>query len=137
GLRLVVSCHEKAGETTVRLVDFATGEELTSHPRIGGIAFDAPRNRLAVGIANHKTERIAVIDLETGARQATIETLPGNSVANPHSRKSFSPDGHWLATTSGQEVVVWDIRQRSPLRNPAARLAGHAGPGIVMDWSAD
>jgi len=123
GTKLVTAC----GDGAVRIWDVASGmlvRELrhgSTKPRYYAIAL-SPDNKVIAAI--EKEGSVAhVWDAVTGAPLAEI----GNE-ARGLSSIAFSSDGHWLATTGGNNVRVFDTKTW-------ARIVSIPGPGIDgLSW---
>ena len=114
----------------IRVIDLGTGEVVaTSTLRHTPFAteFSPDGTRLAVGSLDAPVA--AVVDTRTGEEVFRLEghTWPVNQA-------TWSPDGAWIATVSGDGTArLWDARTGAP----RFTLEGHSAPVNAADWSPD
>lgn len=69
------------------------------------LAFAVHRTR-RTGLTD--SSRVSVIDVATGQEALRV---PGSPLTEPQTPFAWSPDGRWLALSSGSSVRVWDARR--------------------------
>lgn len=131
GKRLV-SADADVDQSSWRLWDVATGDELASVPRFRSsftcLAFD-PSGRLVVSGSGMWDNAVRVWDAETGRQLASLEG-DGGSIAGV----AFSPDGRRIAWASEDRTVsVWDTTGGGEI----SRLKWRGGMARGVAFSAD
>jgi WD40 repeat protein len=102
-----------AGRDGVEVRDVASGERLASlrsDDEVGSVAF-SPDGRL---LAGGQVEGGALVWATDGWRQVGHLAHVGGVPVG----LAFSPDGRWLATSTGGTVVLWDVGSQQPIGSP-------------------
>jgi WD40 repeat protein/serine/threonine protein kinase len=143
----------KAGFKSDQLVvwDIATGKELLTITETGrSVAFSPDGKSLATTscvLAKHDpgwvgpiTAGIRILDVGTGRElvkfppwRPTGVSAQKQRVGMDDCRITYSPDGKWLASLRGPDIVIWDAANGKELRT----LSGHSKRICSLSFSAD
>lgn len=117
--------------------DVATGQRVKAPwlLQVSMARFNPARPELVVTERNGG--RIAILPASALDGAAAAPPAPLVRFASAHAGRLPplpSPDGRWVATDDGNDVLLWD---RQAPQNPPLRLAGHAGTVRDLAFSAD
>ena len=118
----------------VLVFDSETGMPTRSFPTPDSqpVAVDwSPSGRHLALIGN---QNLRLVDAKTGELVQTWKTEKDAAEPHPVTRVSWSPDGLFLATCSGEPVVrIWGISRETPVRE----IKAPAGSFVDVAWSPD
>jgi serine/threonine protein kinase len=130
--RWVLTKLSRSPDAPLMIIPTGVGE---SRPLAGlrdvGWAGWLPRGRVAYVIRTASGDRLYAHDPTTGGSQA-IASRPSNSLSDGENGPRISPDGRWIAASTGNDISIF------PVEGGALRLVpGNHNGWTLIGWSAD